>query len=271
MKNSLTKLLAVGSFVVGGVVISGSAQAAALSGDVSISPFAPGGVVLTGTGSTFLGNPVTTFDFKPDPLAPSNSGTVFEVNGTDDFAAFAGDFGFIRDLDSTDVSNFIADALGGPDYVKTDFIRVYGRGGNGIYDVNPTTPKISGATDDVYEFSFDLDDISAASYDTTTIAGKLSTTVSLTLTGTFINQLDGGSKSSGVFNAGVTFPNLDTAGVQALFDQAGEKTIAQNYALQGVATPTPTPEASTVSALLGFGLLGSMFAFRKKANVKLGN
>ncbi len=274
MNNSLVKLFTLGSLIASGLVFgSGNAQAAALVGNVSISPAfgVTSGVDLIGTGLTFNGKPVTAFDFKPDTPSTATSGTVFEVTGTGSFASFIGDYGTIQDLSLADVSAFLTDAQGGANYVKNDFIRVYDRGANNLYAGEPGIFNVDpGAeADDILEFAFDLEDISESAYTTTGTGSGLSTSVSVTFTGFFRNLGDGsGDKSAGTFNANVNFPGLNTAAVQALFDQAGEVSRNNNYSTQGVAATTKTPESSTVGALIGFGLIGSSFALKKK--VKLG-
>ncbi|VEP14442.1 exported hypothetical protein [Hyella patelloides LEGE 07179] len=233
---------------------AGAAQAAALQGRVGINPPSPTpggeqtGVVFTGTGIT-VGDvdpnapdptrPLTDLDFVP----PEGGGTgpVVELNanpfnGSNDFAAFVGQTGDIRDLPFADTVDLINNPI--PDFIVLD----------NAFSVTLTSLQFP-------EYTFD----------------GTGTTVSLGVTGDFINLSDGSNDVSfGTGTFSVDFAGLSIAETRALFDEPGETpdqfnpgTWSSNWVVEGEEHEN-IPEASNLLGLLAVGLGGAFVLARKK-------
>ena len=250
---SLKSYLALGGASVAVLFGAGAAEAAALQGRVGINPPSPvggepSGVVFTGTGITDpTGIPLADLDFVPPP--EGGTGAVVELNanplpsGENDFAPFIGQTGTINDIT---VNQLLA----------------VGSGSTTI----PGFINIPGA------FDFTLTDVEFPVY---TFDGT-GTTVSIGVTGNFINLSDGSNDvSSGTGTFSVDFADLTIAETQALFDEPGETPEEFNpgtWSSNLVATAetpvtppvTPVPEASNMLGLLVIGLGGATILARKK-------
>jgi hypothetical protein len=227
-----------------------SAQAAALQGRVGINPPSPvpggegTGVRFIGTGLTVPGTdfPATDFDFLPP--AGGGIGPVVELNanplnGENDFLPFVGFTGSIQDITAAQIFGIVGGAT------LPDFINIPGA------------------------FSVTLTDVENPEY---TFDGG-GTTVSLGVTGDFINLSDGsGDVSFGVGTFSVDFAGLTIAETQALFDEPGEiptdfdpGTWSSNFEVVAEVPTEVVPEASNLLGLFVIGLGGATVLARKKA------
>ena len=232
-----------------------AASAAALQGRVGINPPSPvggeqSGVILTGTGFNIPGTdlPATDFDFVP----PEGGGTgaIVELNanplptGENDFQPFVGFTGDIQDVTALEINDVVTGGDTIPNFITIDDA-----------------------------FSVTLTDVEPSEY---TFDGS-GTTVSIGVTGDFINLSDGSNDiSQGVGTFSVDFAGLTIAETQELFDEAGEipegftpGTWSSNFVVTAEEDvtppgPTPVPEASNLLGLLVIGLGGASMLVRKK-------
>lgn len=250
------------SLVVG---LAGNANAAALQGRVGINPPTPmggeepSGVVFTGTGIVDPnGNPLTDFDFVPP--TGGGVGAVVEINanpfnGFNDFAPFVGEIGTIKDVTALELL-----ALSGLD-------------GN----LNPTgTPTPIPNFITLHDaFSFTLEEVGLPKYSYDDALNN--TTVTLSVSGKFINLADGSlDESDGLGTFSVDFAGKTIAETQALFDEPGEipsefnpGTWSSNFVASADNPPPKTPEASNLLGLLIIGFGGiSLFSRKKQCQIK---
>ena len=257
----VSQLSTVGiSLAIGAIGLTNNANAAALQGRVGINPPSPvngvsTGVLLTGTGITGPnGNPLTDFDFVPP--TGGGAGPVVELNanpndnGFNDFLPFVDDTGTIKDVTVVELL-----ALNGLDTNLAS---------TGVPTPIPDFINIPGA------FSFTLENVSFPEYSFSNVAGQISTTVSVSVDGTFINLSDGSlDRSHGIGTFSVDFADKTIAETQALFDEPGEMPSQFNpgtWSSNFVATDKPiiVPEASNLLGLLLISFVGGVSMFRRK-------
>lgn len=259
--------LSLGAASIAVLAGAGAANAAALQGRVGINPPSnqgQSGVIFRGTGIEVPAAlnpdtpPLTDFDFVP----PNNGGVgaVVEINanpfqGSNDFLPFVNQTGTIKDVTAEQLLATVG--------FDTSF--------NSIPEVDiPEFINLPGS------FSFTLESTSFPQYTFTPVnpsnlALGGDTTVSIGVTGTFINLSDGSlDESDGVGTFSVDFAGKTIAETQALFDEPGEVPIEFNPGtwssnFVAVENNIPTvPEASNLLGLLVIGLGGASMLIRKK-------
>jgi hypothetical protein len=286
MKSNLGKFLAVGSLVVGGAALAASPAKAALV-----------------SGSTLQFNASLVF-FDADPAA-GNALTVLFTENYNDFSSVAlvGDYGEFDILGSSDGSfapyvtgvdptSLEVLSLAFPSLVPTTilgFANVYIGGPGPIAslpgssltpDVSPfTTPvlRLDDADDADTPIEFFIDEVT--SFFDNVPAGGPTFSYTFAANGAFRDD-SGAAQGSGTLNGTFEFGNsiivdLGTGTTYGTGD-ACAAAAADPGDCVGALTSTfgatfvveeSVPESSPVSALIGFGLVGSAFALKRKARL----